>query len=294
MTPALPPNAIHVALAFDDNFWAPAYAVMRSICLTTTRRADLVFHLCHDRMKPERRDDLDKIGTEFGATLLFYPLEANQDFNATCRALPVDKRLHVVMYARLLLDRLLPEGVERVIYLDCDTMVMAPIERLFETPLEGKALGAVPDPMRLLITTGRDMRTKRKVFDPAWPYFNSGVLVIDRRLYAEADVPGQLAELKRTGVIEHLYFDQDMLNLMFRGNWKPLEWRYNVMDARTPHQTMNPFIIHYTGIRRPWNLVSKVAFVRIYRHVMTNELFYRYMRHRWKRYWRKKLRLGAS
>ena len=35
---------IHIVLTFDDNFWAPAYAVARSICLSTRRR-DLVFHL---------------------------------------------------------------------------------------------------------------------------------------------------------------------------------------------------------------------------------------------------------
>ncbi|MEO6394984.1 MAG: hypothetical protein ABIO40_03655, partial [Devosia sp.] len=29
------PMAIHIALTFDDNFWAPAYTVARSICLTT-------------------------------------------------------------------------------------------------------------------------------------------------------------------------------------------------------------------------------------------------------------------
>ena len=32
-------SAIHVVLTFDDNFWAPAFAVARSICLTTTRQA---------------------------------------------------------------------------------------------------------------------------------------------------------------------------------------------------------------------------------------------------------------
>jgi lipopolysaccharide biosynthesis glycosyltransferase len=280
---------IHVALTFDDNFWAPAYAVMRSICLTTTRRRDLVFHLCHDHLKPERRSDLQKIAEEFGARLVHYALEQNSEFNALCRSLPVDGRLHVVMYARLLLDRLLPPEVNRVIYLDCDTMVMSPIEMLYDEPLAGRPIGAVLDPMRMLIVTGRDMRSKSGIFDPAEPYFNSGVLLVDRARYAEVDVPARLGDLKRDGLIEKLYFDQDMLNLIFRGNWHPLDWRFNVMDARTAHQTMHPHIIHYTGLRRPWNLVSAVAFARIYRHVMTNELFYRYMRHRWKRWWGKKL-----
>ena len=36
---------IHIVLAFDDNFWAPAFTLMRSACLSTHRRQDLVFHL---------------------------------------------------------------------------------------------------------------------------------------------------------------------------------------------------------------------------------------------------------
>jgi hypothetical protein len=39
-------------------------------------------------------------------------------------------------------------------------------------------------------------------------------------------------------------------------------------------------------------MLQSVAFARFYRHVMTNDLFYRFARHRWKRWWLKKLRLA--
>lgn len=282
---------IHIALAFDDNFWAPAYAVMRSVCLNTTRRADLLFHLCHDGLSAEHRADLDKITTEFGAALRDYPLAENASFNAICRDLPVPKRLHPVIYARLLLNVLLPAEVERVIYLDCDTMVIAPIELLWDIDLNAKTLGAVPDAWKLLQAGGRDMVEKTDVFDTAAPYFNSGVLLIDLKRYSLADIPGRLAALAAAGTIRRLYYDQDMLNLIFAGDWHILPWRFNVIDPRPPHQAMLPYILHYTGTRRPWNLWSGTAFARIYRHVMTNELYYRFMRHRWKtralKRWRK-------
>ena len=84
-------------------------------------------------------------------------------------------------------------------------------------------------------------------------------------------------------MLEKLYFDQDMLNLIFMGDWTELPWRFNVMDPRVAHQSMHPFILHYTGRARPWHLYSAVGHRRTYRHVMTNALFYRYMRHRWAR-----------
>ncbi len=36
-------TAIHIALTFDDGFWAPAFATMRSIALSSRRRSDLNF-----------------------------------------------------------------------------------------------------------------------------------------------------------------------------------------------------------------------------------------------------------
>ena len=60
--------------------------------------------------------------------------------------------------------------------------------------------------------------------------------------------------------------------------------------------SLDPAIIHYTGDNKPWGILSTkvptVAFPRLYRHTMKNELFHRFARHRWKRWWLKKLRLA--
>lgn len=291
LTDPSPDSAIHVVLTFDDDFWAPAYTVMRSICLTTFRRKDLVFHLLHDDLRPERAADLERITEEFGARVARYELSDNAEFNAICRQLPVDRRLHVVMYARLLLDRILPAGIGRVIYLDSDTMALTAIEHLYEQEMDGHPIAAVSDPRRTFNMMGRDMREKREIFDPASPYFNSGVMLIDLPKFASFDVAARLEELKQRGIIQKLYFDQDILNLIFAGRWKPLHWRFNVMEPRVAHQALDPYIVHYTGTNRPWKLFSTVAFGRPYRHVMTNELFWRYLRHRAKQFWFKKLGL---
>lgn len=277
---------IHIVLTFDDNFWAPAYAVARSVCLTTHRR-DITFHLLHDGLTAAHRDDLDRLSGEFGVTVIHHGLTEHAEFNRICRSLPVDGRLHTVMYARLLLHLFVPESVERVVYLDCDTLVIAPIEHLVEQELDGYPVAAVQDAMRLFVMKGRDMRDKGDIFDGADDYFNSGVMLIDRAKFAAANPPAHIEQFKAQGILEKLYFDQDMLNLMFRGQWKALPWRFNITDPRVAHQAMEPYIVHYTGKARPWLLYANVAFRRSYRHVMTNDLFYRYMRHRWGRWWKR-------
>lgn len=278
---------IHVVLNFDDNFWAPAFAVMRSVCLSSKRRREMVFHLFVQELSAAHRADLDRIGEEFGATLIYYDLAHHAEFQRICGALRESRRFPQIVYARLLIDRLLPRSVRRVIYLDCDTLVVAPIERLYEYDLKGLPIAAVAEPFGMQIMMGRDMRRKQGIFDPADRYFNSGVLLIDLERYAAADIPARLEEFREKNILKRLYYDQDVLNLVFADRWLELDWRFNVIESHRAHHAHGVHIVHYSDRRRPWHLVSGVPFHRAYRHVMTNELFYRYARHRWKRAGRK-------
>jgi len=287
--------ALHVALTFDDNFWAPAYAVMRSICISSRRRSELVFHLLHMPLSAEHRADLDQIGSEFGATLVHYDLEGLQPFETFVTRLPQGGRWPSIVYARMLLPQLLPAEVERVIYLDCDMLVRAPIEDLYAADLEGQPLGAVRDALAPFIALRRDMTQNKGLFDGADPYFNSGMLVMDLAQWRKIDLAAEIGALEARGLLSKLYFDQDLLNLIFRNRWQALPWRWNVIDAHPAHEALDPAILHFTLKAKPWGIMAGIlrstAYARWYRHVMTNALFYRFARHRWKRWWLKTLRM---
>lgn len=288
-----PHRPIHILLTFDDNFWAPAYAVMRSVCLFTKRRGDLVFHLAHLGLSEAHRHDLERITEEFGARLVWYDLGQSAMFKDVAARIRPDRRLPNIIYARLLVDRMVDGSVERILYLDCDTLVRAPIEELYEADMRGKPVAAVRDTLGAFIVGGRDLREKRDLFDVADPYFNSGVVLIDIPRWRDTQILDQLEQRMADGTVARLYGDQDFLNLVFKNNWERLPPSWNMIDARAAHEGLDPNLVHYTGKQKPWHLVSTVAFRRLYRHMMTNELFYRFMRHRWKHYWRRKLGLPA-
>jgi len=284
-------DAIHIVLTFDENFWAPAYATMRSVCLFTKRRKDLVFHLCHRRLPEDQIADLRKIESEFGATLVWYDLESNELFQDIEQRMPYNKRLTNIVYARLLIDRLVDPAISRLLYLDCDMMVRTAVEDLYQIDMQGFPVAAVRDTLGAFIVGGRDLIHNRDIFDVADPYFNAGMILIDVEQWRAAGILDRLEAYFADGTMSRIHYDQDFLNLVFRDRWLHLDPRWNTIDARHPHEGLDPAILHYTGPFKPWHVVSNVAFRRIYRHVMTNELFYRFMRHRWKRWWQKKLRL---
>lgn len=128
--------SMHIALTFDDNFWAPAFATMRSVCLFTPQREELVFHLCHRTLTPEHKADLEAIRDEFPVTLVWHALDQMDMFTDIAARMPESKRFPSIVYARLLIDRLVGDGVDRVLYLDCDTMVRDDVKRLFDQDLE--------------------------------------------------------------------------------------------------------------------------------------------------------------
>jgi hypothetical protein len=61
-------GTVEIALTFDDGFWAPCYATMRSICLTTHHPERLRFHLLHQQLTPAHRAALESIEHDYGAS----------------------------------------------------------------------------------------------------------------------------------------------------------------------------------------------------------------------------------
>lgn len=273
---------IHIALAFDEKFWAPAYATARSIALGTHRRGDLVFHLCHPPLPDDAMADLGRLESEFGSKIVHHNIDDDANYVHFASTLPSTKYISAVTYARLMFDRILGEDVSRVIYFDCDMLVRAPVEELAEADLKGKPLAAVKDPHALRFSNGRDVNEIRDLLDPADPFFNAGMLVIDLAKWRETDLTGQLYAMEKDGTLGRLAEDQQMLNYIFKRNWTPLDPLWNAQVCGKVMEMLDPKNVHYTGPNKPWNLINGLPFARTYRHVMTNELFYRYWRYRMK------------
>jgi lipopolysaccharide biosynthesis glycosyltransferase len=283
--PSAPPlRPIHIALTFDDGFWAPAYATMRSVCLHTHRRADLVFHLAHLGLAPPHKTALEAIAAEFGARLEFHDISASEILGARIARFPrvVNRGLHPIVYARLFLPDITGSAVTRLTFLDCDLFIRAPIERLHEIDLGDKVLAAASDPYRLASQTRREHQPRR-IFDPADPYFNAGVMVIDAARWSAADITGTLLRELSEAELAELFYDQDILNYVMKNRWLILDSRWNFIEPRKLHEPLDPFIAHYTGPEKPWNLGGKAAYRRHYRHTMTNAVFYAFLRERVKR-----------
>lgn len=272
-----------IVLTFDDNFWGPAYATMRSLCLTSTDPRSLRFHVFHTGLRPDNRAIIQSIAGDYGAALHLTDLKQSDILGARIAAFPRIrmKRLNPIVYVRLFLKELLPAGTARVLYIDADTFVRNPIENLFAIDMQGKVIAAVLQPDRMHCIAGRDLKA-RSCFSMAEPYYNVGVMLIDLERYGQIDFIAGIKDLPAEE-LEQFYYDQDILNFVLRGQFLELDPRWNMQNPEPAHEVFDPHILHYSSDSRPWWPWTRVAFKRTYRHLMTNAHFYRYRREQYSR-----------
>lgn len=270
----------HVVMAYDDQFWAPGYATARSVFLTAERPQNVIIHILHTGLQ-DAHIGLVKSLEEHGGEVRFYDVDemAADFFSDGLLPRVSTARLSPIVYARIFMFDILPPDMQRVVYLDADVFVRSPIEWLLGIDLEGHAIGAVTQPDRIRQISGRDLREK-SLMKMGQPYFNAGVLLIDAARYSSVDIKERISTRVPANERHHIYYDQDVINIAFRGEIKKIDTLWNIQNPERAHEAFDPHILHYSGSEKPWKLRPNVAFAATYRHLMTNEIFYRYWRER--------------
>src|SRR5699024_7797502 len=95
-------------------------------------------------------------------------------------------KLPVTSCYRFILADLLP-SLDRIIYLDVDTLVLRDLTELWRTDLEGKFIGVVKD---VLI----NLNVAQKIVSERKSYFNSGMLLMDLNLFRKYDICSNLID----------------------------------------------------------------------------------------------------
>ena len=153
---------------------------------------------------------------------------------------PVRQRVSATMWYRIFLPELLPD-VDRVLYLDVDTIAAAPLGPLWETELGDSYLAAVSNVFQL----DHLPRLRELGLDDPRDYFNSGVLLFNlERMRRD----GSTEALLRYG-LEHrdeLWWpDQDALNLVLGARRVALHPRWNCMNGVMEF----PWAVYVFGLR---------------------------------------------
>jgi lipopolysaccharide biosynthesis glycosyltransferase len=251
---------VHIVIVTDRAF-LPWCATTLVSCARVTR-GDLSVHVMHAAdVSAEDRTRLADLGGSYGAALEFHTIDQAALAPLPSKGGALGAR---ISWARLLLPNALP-GVDRVIYLDADTLVVDSLTPLWELPLGASPVAAVAN----VSESAMRAHVESLGIEARAGYFNAGVLVIN------------LAQWRAEGAVDALVsfatnhpslpgFDQDALNAVFAGRWSPLHPRWNAMnslrlwrplavevfgEAAVQEATSAPAVLHFEGpsLCKPWH-----------------------------------------
>jgi lipopolysaccharide biosynthesis glycosyltransferase len=153
------------------------------------------------------------------------------------------------MVLRLRLDKHIESHYDRILYLDCDTIVFKTLSTLFNIDLEGNAAAAVADLMKPW--KGNYERLKNLGVSYG-NYFNSGVILFDIARSNEAQIwENSENELER---FPWRRPDQDVLNKVLANQWLRLPVIWNFTSPFHYRRSIKPAIVHFAGLsERPWH-----------------------------------------
>lgn len=195
-----------------------------------------------------------------------------------------DSYISISTYYRVFLPAILPQYISKVIYLDCDLIVVSSIEELWNIDITDYGIAAVEDMWSYPnFPPYEPLEAYRRLeIDPKYSYFNAGVMMINLDYWREHHIMEQCIQYIQT-YPERLHLnDQDVLNAILYNQKLFIPFKWNMQEGfyrRKRHirqevwkelDTLLPYpaIIHYVGKMKPWHRKSEHPFTEEYRYYM--------------------------
>ncbi len=255
---------VSVVYAVDKNYLLPLTVSVLSLIENFASHRNLKIFILHngvseEAFKPVRSTLLPKLRQ--GIDLVFLEYDS-----ALLKKLPTTLHFSHSNYARLLTPSLVPEDLEKLLYLDADTLILSDVSALFDLDVSPWASMLAPD------WTGKIHHPLQQfpsdlssweIPDDA-PYFNTGVQLMNLRRWREEKISEHLLETARARPDLLFLADQNLFNICLYGKIGRLDPKWNKQfiykkiregEWKMPYQIHSwdpPHLIHFVSEEKPW------------------------------------------
>ena len=241
--------SVSVCLCCDETFAAYAAASIYSIVKSAEPETEYNFFIGFSDLSDTAKQILTRAaGTH---TIEFVKIDKTEFDNYNCT---VQWITQAAAY-RLIVPLLIRKDIERLIYIDCDTLVYEDLTDMYNYDMKGKTLGVVLDVCWSQHTWKANTAK----------YFNSGVLLFDCKRWRDNEYFVKVREALNHK--NNSLPDQDALNRVMHKDSIYLPLRYNLqLRADDKHYYTNidrleyndskehPVIAHFIGRVKPWHV----------------------------------------
>jgi lipopolysaccharide biosynthesis glycosyltransferase len=278
--PSRPDSSDPIAvLAADEHFAMPLAATVRSALENLSAGKRLQLYILDAGITDSTRQRLLRSWPADRCRVEWLSVDASQLAGS-----PVSGHVNLVSYYRILIPRVLPSHVRRVIYLDSDLIVRSDLAHLWAHELNGHPCLAVQDCSAPYIDSAvgapnfaachsyigchEPVPNHRALgLNPRAQYFNAGILLMDLDAWRREDLSDRLLACLRDQRKHVRWWDQYALNVVLNERWGAIDARWNQGShiyrypswQQSPYdrssylqQRDDPYIIHFTTRHKPW------------------------------------------
>lgn len=238
---------MNVMFVSDDNYIEPLIVALNSHF--TNNPTDIHIFLISDGLKKENLALIQDFIIKNGGVLHYIQCDLEVDAGDM-----QSQEWGAIVYQRIYGMFHIKE--EKILYLDCDLIVDASLEELYETELEDYYAAAVRDSGMNQFFINWSSHMKKLMIGDVNEYFNSGVLLLNlKKIQAELTLKFLIEKIDKYGNI-FLFPDQDLLNMVWNKKVKLIDLKYNRIATDFEYRKQiekdtQVVIYHYTG-KKPW------------------------------------------
>lgn len=207
------------------------------------------------------REDENRLESFFRDCVRFHFIYVNPEENYQ---FPETDRYPMEIYYRIFASFILPDKLDRILYLDADTLVINSLTELYNTPFCRNYFLACTHIRKTLSTINR----LRLGIKDDRPYINSGVMLMNLEALREKQRIEEITDYVERYKNVLTLPDQDIISALYGDKVGLLDtMRYNLSDrilsfynVDINHEKLdldwvreNAVIIHYCGKNKPWN-----------------------------------------
>lgn len=270
-------DTVFVVTSCDKNYVLALFVLGKSLLKTFSKDKNIVFFILAHNISQENKNFLLNSWLDSRMQVRFIDID-NKEILVH---FPQSLHLNYMVYARIFIDRFLPKDLKKVIYLDCDTMLLNDICKLWNYPMYNYPILAIQDLAAPFFNTKLSVKDKsinvlvnnpipnyKKLgLNPKSKYFNSGVMVIDLEFWRKNKVELSLCRIIKDNYDSVLFCDQYAFNVYFANKWKPVDLRWNqtyyvhsINEDKYPlfsafvlrRLKKFPWIVHFNTENKPW------------------------------------------
>lgn len=255
---------MNILYTVNDKFVPQIGAGICSVCENNKSEEDIHFYVLSIGITESNKTNLTSLVQRYKREIFIIEIEdidAYLDFDFDTLG------WSPVILARLFMGRILPTDVDKILYMDGDTIVRGSLSELWNMDLGQKILGMSIEPTV-------DKERKKALGLEDYYYHNSGVLLVDLNKWRQEKAEEAVIEFYREKKGNLFAADQDAINGGLRGKICAILPKYNFCNiyyqypykflcklispmqyfsrAQFEASVKDPVIIHYLGEERPW------------------------------------------